>query len=73
MAREKGRITKAEALSFLLTYLIVEEGQTLTLDQLHLFKMSNLAQRAAEEINASEGTIPHEIIEQIASEYFADS
>ena len=70
MAKE--RISKADALSFLLTYLIVEQGKSLELDQLHLFRMNSLAQRAADEINATDGAIPHEIIESIAAEYLSE-
>ena len=66
---EKQRISKEQALSFLLTYLVVEQGHTLTLDPLNLFNLNNLAQRATEEISASEGIIPHEIIEKLAAEY----
>ena len=43
------------------------------LDQLQLFRMNSLAQRAADEINATEGSIPHEIIEAIAADYLAES
>ena len=66
---QKVRITKEEALSFLLTYIIVEQGKSLTLDQLSLFNLTNLAQRAVDEINAAEGIIPHEIIESLATEF----
>ena len=68
---KKERITKEEALNFLLTHLVVERGETVTLDQLSLFNLSNLAQQAAMEINATEGIIPHEVIESLASEFLA--
>jgi hypothetical protein len=69
MATMKSRISKEEALNFLLTYIVVERGQAITLDQLGLFNLSNLALRAVEQINASEGIIPHEIIESLGAEY----
>ncbi len=66
---KKTRVSKEEALSFLLTHLIVERGLTLELDQVGLFTLSNLAQQAAEQISGSEGVIPHELIEQLAAEF----
>ena len=69
MALKKERITKEEALNFLLTYIIIERGQTLHLDQLALFNLSNLARRAVEEVAATDGIIPHEVIEELAGEY----
>lgn len=69
MPTKKERITKEETLSFLLTYIVVERGQALTLDQFALFNLTNLARQAAEEIAAAEGIIPHEVIERLAGEY----
>lgn len=66
---KKTRVSKEEALNFLLTHIIVERGVTLELDQLALFSLSNLAQRAVEHISESEGVIPHELIEELATEY----
>lgn len=66
---EKQRTSKEQALSFLLTYLIVERNQTLTLDPLGLFNLNNLAQHAAETISTTDGIIPHEVIEQLANEF----
>lgn len=71
MPPRKERITKEEALNFLLTHIVVERGETLTLDPLGLFNLTNLAQQAAMEINASEGIIPHEVIESLAAEHMA--
>ena len=69
----KERISKAEALSFLLTHIIVERGVSLELDQLGLFELNGVAQRAVDEINDSEGIIPHEVIERLAGEYLEKS
>ncbi len=69
MAQKKHRITKEEALSFLLTYIVVEQNQNIVLDQLTLFNLTNLALRAVDEATDSEGIIPHEIIESLAKEY----
>lgn len=66
---KKTRITKEEALNFLLTHIVVECDTPIQLDQLTLFKLSNLARLAVEEINSTEGIIPHEVIEAHAREY----
>ncbi len=70
MSSRKVRVTKEEALNFLLTHIVVERGLVLTIDQLALFNLNNLAQRAVEQIAETEGIIPHEVIEALASEYF---
>ncbi|MBT5701103.1 MAG: hypothetical protein HOI67_06595 [Gammaproteobacteria bacterium] len=69
MAQKKDRMTKEEALSFLLTYLVVEQNHLLVLDQLELFNLTNLAQNAVEKMTDSEGIVPHELIESMAKEY----
>jgi hypothetical protein len=69
MAQKKERISKEEALSFLLTYIVVEQNHHLVLDQLALFNLTNLALRAVDEMTGSEGIIPHEVIESLAKEY----
>ena len=65
----KERLSTPEALSFFLTYIVVERGITLELNQLNLFTLSNLAQRAVDEISNTEGVIPHELIEELAVEF----
>ena len=65
----KERTSRAEALTFMLSHIIVDRGHSLTLDQLSLFKLSAVAQRAADTINQSDETIPHEVIENLADEY----
>ena len=65
----KERINKAEALDFLLSHIIVDRGHSLYLDQLSLFKLSTIAQQAAEVINQSSEEIPHEVIENLADGY----
>jgi hypothetical protein len=69
MAQKKDRITREEALSFLLTYIVVEQDQTLALDQFALFNLTNLALKAVDEMTDGEGIIPHEVIESLAKEY----
>ena len=67
--KTKERINKAEALSFLLTHIVVDRSHSLKLDQLSLFRLTSIAQRAADEINKSNAIIPHEVIEILAEEY----
>lgn len=62
------RISKDETLSFLLTYIVIERGCAISLDQLLLFRLTTLAQQAADRINSEEGVIPHEVIEEMAAD-----
>jgi hypothetical protein len=65
----KTQFTKDKALSFLLTYIIIEQSTALQLDQLMLFTLSNLAQQAADTINSGDDVVPHEAIEAIANNF----
>ena len=67
--KRKERINKAEALNFLLSHIVVDRGHSLNLDRRGLFKLTSIAQRAADTINQSDEIIPHEIIETLADEY----
>ena len=66
--RKERRISKEQALSFLLTYLVVEKQVKLELDPQVLFKLNYLSSVAEETINKEEGIIPHEVIEELAQE-----
>ena len=61
-----------EALSFLITHLVVEHQQVISLDQLTLFQLTTISQQAADQINTTEGAIPHEVIERFAQEFLED-
>tara|TARA_R110002072_G_scaffold59158_5_gene150745 strand:- start:16735 stop:16947 length:213 start_codon:yes stop_codon:yes gene_type:complete len=65
----KSRLSKEEALSFLLTYLIVERQQSFTLNQMTLFSLSNLALEVEHRLSSEEGLIPHEVIEALADQF----
>ena len=69
MSSRKDRISKEQALSFLLTHIIVEQNTPIQVDQLTLFNLLNLADQATSQINQSEGIIPHEVIESLAAEF----
>ncbi len=70
---QKQKITKEEALSFLLTVIVVEHTHQISLNPATLFAVSNLAQQAADEINDTEGSIPHEVIEMFATKFLEES
>ena len=63
------KISRAETLSFLLTYIVVEKGIELSLTQMTLFQLSTLAQEAADKINTEDDIIPHEVIEELAEPF----
>jgi hypothetical protein len=65
----KSRISKEEALAFLLTYLIVDRQQVFELNQLSLFHLTNLAAKAELKLSEEEGLIPHELIETLAEQF----
>ncbi len=66
---QKQKISRDEALSFLLTYIVVERNNELMINQIVLFQLSNVAQQAVDQINGEIGVIPHEVIERLANEF----
>ena len=63
------RLTKEEALAFLLTHIVIEKAHVFEMDPGNLFAIMNMAAAAELQINREEGAIPHEVIESIASEF----
>lgn len=63
------RLSREEALSFLLTHIVVEREHPFEMNQKNLFKLINLAAEAESRVNREEGIIPHEIIEAVAAEF----
>jgi hypothetical protein len=63
------RISKEEALSFLLTHLVIEKQQTIALNQMSLFKLMTMAAQGADRINKEEDAIPHEILQELAETF----
>lgn len=66
------RISRPEALSFLLTHIVVEKGYTFEMNQSTLFTLTTMASEAENRINQEEGIIPHEVIEEIAAGFMQD-
>ena len=52
-----------------MTTIVVEHGETLVVNQLTLFPLTNLSQQAVDIINSEEGIIAHEVIESFASKF----
>lgn len=65
--RKSGRINKEQALSFLLTHIVVEKQCPLELTPQSLFALMTLAGEAEERVNQEEGIIAHEVIEELAT------
>ena len=64
-----GRLSKEEALSFILTHLVVEKSHAFEMNQATLFEMMNMASEAEAIVNREDGAIPHEVIESLAAAY----
>ncbi|PDH41496.1 MAG: hypothetical protein CNE99_01795 [OM182 bacterium MED-G24] len=62
------RLSQQEALSFLLTHLVVERQISFEMNQMTPFKLLSLATEAEETANGTDGAIPHEVIEQLAAQ-----
>ena len=65
----RSRLTREEALSFLLTHIVVEQQHSFEINATTLFQIMQLAAEAETRINKEEGVIPHEVIETIAREF----
>tara|TARA_Y100001934_G_scaffold251596_1_gene314879 strand:- start:455 stop:676 length:222 start_codon:yes stop_codon:yes gene_type:complete len=68
----ESRITKEEAFSFLLTYIVVDQGRTVELDPVTLFNLMRIAGEAELVVNREDGVIPHEVIEEAAKAWIAE-
>ena len=65
-------MTKQEALSFLLTHIVVEKSIHFELNPASLFKLMTLADEAEQLISNGEGVIPHEVLENLAADFISD-
>lgn len=65
----KSRLTKEEALSFLLTQVVVAKNTSFQLDAMKLFSAMSLAAEAESRLEQEQGLIPHEVIEAMAEEF----
>ena len=62
----KPKLSKGEALSFLLAHIVVERNCSFELNPKNLFKLNHMAAEAVALIEQKEDIIPHEVIENIA-------
>jgi len=64
--RTRTHLSKEDALSFLLTHIVVERNCTFEMNPTNLFRITQLAAEAVACIEQEEDVIPHEVIENIA-------
>ena len=64
--RKKERISREEAISFLLTHIVVERACSFEMNQFNLFQITTLAAEAQDILSREEEAIPHEIMEGLA-------
>ena len=60
------RLSRSEILSFLLNHIVIEKSCNFEMNQINLFKLTNLASEAEDRLNQEEDLIPHELIEEMA-------
>lgn len=65
------RISKEEALSFLLTHIVIEKAYHFEITPAILFELMNLAAEAVSRVADEDDSIPHEIIEEVAHPFVA--
>ena len=65
----RSKLSKEDALSFLLTHIVIERNNPFEMNQLNLFKLTQLAVEATTMIDQEEDIIPHEIIENISLKF----
>jgi hypothetical protein len=63
------RLTKADAIAFLLTHIVVERARSFEMNPLNLFHIMHMADTAVEQATQQESSIPHEIMEAIAKRF----
>ena len=62
-------ITREAALSFLLSYIVVDQTHTFKMTPTNLFNLMNLAAEAETTLKSHPGLIPHELIETLAKQF----
>jgi len=64
--QNRSKLSKEDALSFLLTHIVIERNSSFEMNQLNLFRLTQLATEAVALIDQEDDIIPHEVIENIA-------
>ena len=65
----RSKFSKEDALSFLLTHIVIEQNNSFEMNQLNFFKLTQLAIEATAMIDQGEDLIPHEVIEEVALKF----
>jgi hypothetical protein len=63
------KLRKADALAFMLTHIVVEQGRNFELNPQNLFQLMNLAGTAVDQVTEDDNAIAHEVMEQIAKQF----
>lgn len=63
------RLTKADAVTFLLTHIVIESEISFEMNALNLFHIMSMADTAVEQAIQQQSSIPHEIMEAIAKPF----
>lgn len=64
--QHKSKLSKEDALSFLLTHIVIERNSPFEMNQINLFRLTQMATEAVALIEQEDDIIPHEVIEKIA-------
>mgnify|MGYP006156772867 CR=1 FL=1 len=64
--QHKSKLSKEDALSFLLTHIVIERNSSFEMNQINLFRLTQMATEAVALIEQEDDVIPHEVIEKIA-------
>ena len=67
--QNRSKLSKEDALSFLLTHIVVERNSSFEMNQQNLFKLTQLAIEAVALIDQEDDIIPHEVIENLADNF----
>jgi hypothetical protein len=63
------KLSKEEVLSFLLSHIVVEKACRFEMNPNSLFELMNLAAEAEKRVAMEDESIPHEVIEEVASAF----
>ena len=66
------KLSKYDAMAYLLTGIMVDRAQPLTLAPALLFSAMNLSEQAVETIQQHKQIIPHELMESLTEEFLLE-
>lgn len=68
----KTQFSKNDAITFLLTHIVVDQAQPLPLTPAQLLSIMNLSEQATTSIEQNEHIIPHELVESMAGGFLLE-